>query len=412
MAGDNDRSDITPEARGQAADRALNARASRRVIIGGAGALIIGGVGAGSGVFAHGGDDDDDHSGPGGGGDDDDHHGLPPEQSTQVANVTTVHIIDERFEPNNILIETGQTVTWVNQDDDRHTASGRGMDTGVIDPGKEGTVTFLEPGEFRYTCNFHPEMLGLVTVTGESKATPEASPVGTPSAAPMQVDVKIVDFAFDPEKATIAVGGTVTWTNTAQTPHTIYADWAKSDILNTGDTFEHTFDKPGAYEYKCGLHPAMVGTIEVIQGDRATPEASPSIAVEGEWDIAFTMDRPDVLPLVHSRDIVGPDGWFKPALDLGGEMPVSRVWAYGEWWHENGKAGRRWGISIKHEVIGRTQIGPIFLSEYDETRVTIFEDLERVWDGGYESVLRAHVRRSSGPKIVVSGTAIGRKVMS
>src|SRR6476619_2680466 len=96
----------------------IRASRTRRRILGGAAALIAAGIGAGSGVLAHGGydeDEDDDHSGPSGGGhDDEDHHGLPPEQSTQVADVTTVRIVDERFEPNNILIETGQTVTWEN----------------------------------------------------------------------------------------------------------------------------------------------------------------------------------------------------------------------------------------------------------------------------------------------------------
>jgi plastocyanin len=281
MVGEDDLTRASLGSAGQSAP----ARISRRAVFGGAGAMAVAGIGAGTRVLAHGGDDDDDddHSGPGGGGHDDrddDHHGLPPEDSTQVAGVTTVRIVDERFEPNNILIETGQTVTWANQDDDRHTASGRGMDTGVIAPGDEGSVTFLEPGEYRYTCNFHPEMLGLVTVTGESKATPEASPVGTPTAAPMQVNVKIIDFAFDPEKATVAVGGTVTWTNTAPTAHTIYADWAKSDILNTGDTFKHTFDKSGTYEYKCGLHPAMIGAIEVVIV-AGTPEASPATTNSG-----------------------------------------------------------------------------------------------------------------------------------
>ena len=28
------------------------------------------------------------------------------------------------------------------------------MDTGVVDPGSEGSVTFLEPGEYQYTCSF------------------------------------------------------------------------------------------------------------------------------------------------------------------------------------------------------------------------------------------------------------------
>ncbi len=254
-------------------------RPTRRKMLGGAAALLVAGIGAGRGVLAHGGDDDDDdhdNSGPGGGGhDNDDHHGLPPEQSTQVADVTTVHIVDEQFEPNNILIETGQTVTWDNQDDDQHTASGPGMDTGVINPGGKGTVTFLEPGEFNYTCNFHPEMLGLVTVTGDSKATPQASPEASPVAAPMTIDVKIVDFAFDPGKVMLAVGGTVTWTNTGQTPHTILADWASSDILNPGGTFEHTFDRAGTFEYQCGLHPAMVGAVQVVEAAMASPEPSP-----------------------------------------------------------------------------------------------------------------------------------------
>jgi plastocyanin len=257
-------------------------RPTRRKILGGAAALIVAGLGAGRGVLAHGGEDDDedghDNSGPGGGhdNDDDDHHGLPPAQSTQVADVTTVRIVDERFEPNYILIETGQTVTWENHDDDQHTASGRGMDTGVINPGGKGTVTFLESGEFKYTCNFHPEMIGLVTVTGESKATPQATPQASPVAAPMDIDVKIVDFAFDSDQAVVAIGGTVTWTNTGQTPHTILAIWATSDILNPGDTFEHSFDEAGRFEYQCGLHPAMVGTIDVIEATSASPESSPS----------------------------------------------------------------------------------------------------------------------------------------
>jgi plastocyanin len=123
-------------------------------------------------------------------------------------------------------------------------------------------------------------MLGLVTVTGESKATPQASPEASPVAAAMELAIKIIDFAFDPEKATVAVGGTVTWNNAGKTPHTIYADWAKSDILNPGDTFSHVFAKAGTFEYQCGLHPAMVGTIQVVEGgtpsselSRATPDS-------------------------------------------------------------------------------------------------------------------------------------------
>ena len=281
---------------------AVGKRTRRRFLAGSAAALLVsGGITLDQRVLARdeGKDDEDDNSGPGSGNDrdddDGDHHGLPPKQTTQVAGATTVQIVDERFEPNNILIETGQTVTWVNQDDDQHTASGRGMDTGVIDPGAEESVTFLVPGEYDYTCNFHPEMLGLVTVAGESKATPESTQGdSTGQGAPSEQDVQIIDFAFDPEVATIAVGGTITWTNTGQAPHTVLADWTDSDIMDPGVTFSWTFEEVGTYEYQCGLHPAMLGTIEVVtagsaDSDEATPESDGAATPEGVWvsDLAF-----------------------------------------------------------------------------------------------------------------------------
>ena len=246
--------------------------------------------------------DDSDNSGPGSGDERDDRdsgHGLPPSESEQVSGVTTVEIVDERFMPNNILVETGQTVTWINNDDDQHTASGRGMDSGVIDPGREGSVTFLEPGEYNYTCNFHPEMLGLVTVTGESRATPDAAGASDQNA-PMAADVAIVDFAFDPEVATVAAGGSITWTNVGAAPHTVLADWTDSDIMEPTATFTFTFSEPGIYEYQCGLHPAMVGTIKVIDADststNGTPVSEGSTGPDGVWLIEYELDDPDAFP--------------------------------------------------------------------------------------------------------------------
>jgi plastocyanin len=37
-----------------------------------------------------------------------------------------------------------------------------------------------------------------------------------------------------------------------------------SDILLTGQTFEHKFTENGDYQYFCTLHPWRVGTISVI----------------------------------------------------------------------------------------------------------------------------------------------------
>jgi plastocyanin len=55
------------------------------------------------------------------------------------------------------------------------------------------------------------------------------------------------------------------WTNTDESPHQIAfaAPATRSPILLKGQRHAQTFDKPGVYDYACGLHPAMKGAVEV-----------------------------------------------------------------------------------------------------------------------------------------------------
>jgi len=57
----------------------------------------------------------------------------------------------------------------------------------------------------------------------------------------------------------------VTWRNEDDIPHTVTSATRlfKSKALDTDDSFSHTFAEAGTYQYFCGLHPAMVGTILV-----------------------------------------------------------------------------------------------------------------------------------------------------
>jgi plastocyanin len=45
-----------------------------------------------------------------------------------------------------------------------------------------------------------------------------------------------------------------------------------SSVLNTGQTYSHTFSTAGVFHYHCGVHPTMKGTITVIAGGSATQE--------------------------------------------------------------------------------------------------------------------------------------------
>src|SRR4051812_27461697 len=75
----------------------------------------------------------------------------------------------------------------------------------------------------------------------------------------------------NPAVDTVAVGDAVTWTwtNTGNTPHSVFSDedpmFASSDTLTgNGSTYSVTFTTPGTYVYECAIHgEAMTGTIVV-----------------------------------------------------------------------------------------------------------------------------------------------------
>ena len=87
------------------------------------------------------------------------------------------------------------------------------------------------------------------------------------------LEVKIDNFTFGPQKLTVKVGDTVTWINEDDIPHTVVAVGKfRSKALDTDDKYSFTFTAAGTYEYFCGLHPHMQGSIvvEAATGSAAT----------------------------------------------------------------------------------------------------------------------------------------------
>lgn len=78
-------------------------------------------------------------------------------------------------------------------------------------------------------------------------------------------DVNIARFAFGPNRLAVGAGQYVTWTNTDDSPHqvTLAKSQERSPVLLKGQSHTQAFAAPGTYEYACGLHPSMKGTIEV-----------------------------------------------------------------------------------------------------------------------------------------------------
>ena len=101
-------------------------------------------------------------------------------------------------------------------------------------------------------------------------------------AAQESAAVSIVDFAFQPSSVEIATGGTVTWTNMGQAPHTVTADDGSFDsgTLSPGATFSQTFATAGTFTYHCNIHPQMTATVIVGgpggSGSGAQAQAAPT----------------------------------------------------------------------------------------------------------------------------------------
>jgi plastocyanin len=96
-----------------------------------------------------------------------------------------------------------------------------------------------------------------------------------------QLEVKIDNFTFGPQKLTVKVGDTVTWINQDDIPHTVVSTGHfRSKALDTDDKYAFTFTTAGTFEYFCGLHPHMQGSIvvETATGSAATEAQAAALA--------------------------------------------------------------------------------------------------------------------------------------
>ena len=217
-----------------------------------------------------------------------------------------------RFDPDHLTVTTGTTLLVANVGGKPHTltADDGSFDTGVITPGAEGgrfaghnaTVTLTKPGTFAFHCDIHPtQMKGTITVLGAATGAPPP----TASNAARQVALTGRDFAFDPNDASVAPGGTVLFQNKGKAPHTItFDDQVDGATFDTGNVAPGASakltapTKPGSYSYHCAVHPAKMHGVLVVLGQgvddptktaAATPAATVTAGGPGSGVTAFVL---------------------------------------------------------------------------------------------------------------------------
>src|ERR671915_1744312 len=106
-----------------------------------------------------------------------------PAQSTTPApnSTTTVDIRDHAFNPAQLNVAPGTTVTFVNNDTEPHTATADNgvFDTGVLEPGQSLDVFLDGSGTVTYHCELHPEMQGSIVVGEAGQAGEGGGAEGT-----------------------------------------------------------------------------------------------------------------------------------------------------------------------------------------------------------------------------------------
>ncbi len=86
--------------------------------------------------------------------------------SGATASGDAVEIVEFLYEPVDLTVSAGTTVTWTNADKAPHTATAEdsSFDTGTLQKNDAGEVTLDEPGTYAYYCRFHRFMEATVTV--------------------------------------------------------------------------------------------------------------------------------------------------------------------------------------------------------------------------------------------------------
>jgi plastocyanin len=115
----------------------------------------------------------------------------------------------------------------------------------------------------------------MMANTGPARDVVAAGNTAVVDATTLKNTVVIRNFSFQPATLTVAAGSKVTWTNRDEEPHLVVsagAQFPASPALDTDDSYETTFAKPGTYTYFCAIHPHMVGTI-VVTTSPSTPKS-------------------------------------------------------------------------------------------------------------------------------------------
>jgi 3',5'-cyclic AMP phosphodiesterase CpdA len=125
----------------------------------------------------------------------------------------------------------------------------------------DSTLAGAPPEEASAILRKAAAALPTASAAAQSNPQTQSRAAATGETVPATID----NFAFTPKEVTVKAGSTVLWTNKDDIPHTVTSDsnLFSSSVLDTNQTFQFTFERPGRFLYFCKLHPMMTGVVAV-----------------------------------------------------------------------------------------------------------------------------------------------------
>ena len=107
-------------------------------------------------------------------------------------------------------------------------------------------------------------LLGTAILAGCGGEDKPAAPAATPTDT-----IRIADFLYEPDPATVKAGSKIAVVNADDAPHTLTEEGGSptfdSDTVKGKESGSVTFKTPGTYRYFCEFHATMKGTVTVVQ---------------------------------------------------------------------------------------------------------------------------------------------------
>jgi plastocyanin len=78
-----------------------------------------------------------------------------------------IEIKDFHFTPETLTVKAGQSITWINRDEEPHTVVSvekQFKKSPPLDTDQTFTITTAAPGTYTYFCSVHPKMTGTIVV--------------------------------------------------------------------------------------------------------------------------------------------------------------------------------------------------------------------------------------------------------